>query len=234
MDMTKRERFTGLATAAAVLATTGVLAACGDDDERTPAAGGGATVTQSAPAAVQANEVDKAFVRQMVPHHRGAIEMAKMAAERAEHQEIKATLSPTIVKAQEAEIAKLEAAAEQLDVTPDEMSMEGHSGGRSMGSGNMGADAKTLGISMDEMGMDMSMSELEDAEPFDRAFIDAMVPHHQGAIRMARAELAKGTNPELKALAKEIVAAQEREIDQMNAWREEWYGEPSPAGGVPS
>lgn len=228
---TKRSPLRTIATATAVLATAGVLAACGDDDEGS--ASSGTTATQAA-SAVQGNEVDKAFVRQMIPHHQGAIEMAKMAEEKAEHQEIKATLSPAIVKAQEAEIATLTKIAGQLGVTPDEMSMESHSGGHSMGSSNMEADAKTLGISMENMGMDMSMSDLEDADPFDQAFIDAMVPHHQGAIRMARAELAKGTNPELKAIAEDIVAAQEKEIKEMNSWREEWYGEPSPAGGVPS
>jgi len=35
------------------------------------------------------------------------------------------------------------------------------------------------------------MIHLEEAIPFDRAFIDAMIPHHQGAIRMARLELAR-------------------------------------------
>ena len=45
----------------------------------------------------------------------------------------------------------------------------------------------------------MKMGALKDAKPFDRAFIDEMIPHHQGAIRMARAELAKGSDPELWA-----------------------------------
>jgi uncharacterized protein (DUF305 family) len=87
---------------------------------------------------------------------------------------------------------------------------------------------------MDDMGMSMKMGALKDAKPFDRAFIDEMIPHHQGAIRMARAELAKGSDPELKKVATAIVAAQKKEIAQMNSWREQWYGSPSPAGGVPA
>jgi len=57
-------------------------------------------------------------------------------------------------------------------------------------------------------------------------------PHHQGAIRMAPVELAKCNDPRLKAVARGIVAAQTKEIRQMDTWRTDWYGEPSPAGGV--
>ena len=60
-----------------------------------------------------------------------------------------------------------------------------------------------------------------------------MVPHHQGAIRMAQIELAEGNDEETKSLARAIIEAQSREITQMNEWRTEWYGSPSPAGGIP-
>jgi len=94
-------------------------------------------------------------------------------------------------------------------------------------------DADALGLDMDEMGMSMDMDELDGAQPFDRAFIDAMIPHHQGAIRMARAELAKGKQRQLRRIARAIVKAQAKEIRQMNVWRTAWYGAASPAGGVP-
>ncbi len=81
--------------------------------------------------------------------------------------------------------------------------------------------------------MDHDGAALEGADPFDRAFIDAMVPHHQGAIRMARAQLDKGSDGELDALDEDVIESQSREIEQMNEWRIEWYGKPSPAGGVP-
>lgn len=100
--------------------------------------------------------------------------------------------------------------------------------------GAMDADARTLGLSMDDMGMSMDVEGLRTARPFDRAFIDQMIPHHQGAIRMARAQLENGRNAQLKAIATAIVEAQEREIAQMNAWRRDWYGVGSPAGGVPA
>ena len=49
-----------------------------------------------------------------------------------------------------------------------------------------------------------------------------MVPHHQGAIRMAHAELAEGSNPQLKKIATGIVIDQAKEIGQMNSWRSDW------------
>lgn len=65
--------------------------------------------------------------------------------------------------------------------------------------------------------------------PFDRAFIDAMVPHHDSAILMANEATEAGlTEPELIAIAGNIVITQQREIDQMLAWRETWFGPGSP------
>ena len=63
------------------------------------------------------------------------------------------------------------------------------------------------------------------AVPFDRSFIDAMVPHHEQAIEMARAAKAAGlTEPVLVDIADAIVETQQAEIDRMKAWREEWFG----------
>lgn len=52
----------------------------------------------------------------------------------------------------------------------------------------------------------------------DRDFALMMIAHHQGAIDMAKVELQYGKEPELKALAERIIAAQEKEIAQMLDW----------------
>jgi len=73
------------------------------------------------------------------------------------------------------------------------------------------------------MGVMMNLQELTNREPFDRAFIDAMIPHHQSAIDMARVALENSDDPKIKELAENIVSAQQKEIEQMKQWREEWY-----------
>lgn len=58
----------------------------------------------------------------------------------------------------------------------------------------------------------------------DQAFIEMMVPHHQMAVDMAKVELARGTDPQTKALATKVIAEQAEEITQMKAWYKAWYG----------
>jgi uncharacterized protein (DUF305 family) len=61
--------------------------------------------------------------------------------------------------------------------------------------------------------------------PFDQAFIDAMIAHHREAIEMAKAAQARGlTQPDLETIANDIIASQQREIDEMLSWREQWFG----------
>ncbi len=164
----------------------------------------------------EAEETDGAFITQMVPHHESAIEMAEMARDRAQHREVR-TLAAAIIDAQSNEIDQLEGHHQRLFDEPMDS-----------------ADHGTLGLATHESGMETDMMALEKARPFDRAFIDAMIPHHQGAIRMARIELAEGEDAEVQALAEAIIEAQSREIVAMNQWRVDWYGAPSPAGGIPS
>ena len=69
---------------------------------------------------------------------------------------------------------------------------------------------------MDKMQADMDVGMM--AEDIDVAFICGMIPHHQGAIDMAKAELAYGDDPFARELAEKIIAAQEAEIAQMKEW----------------
>ena len=172
--------------------------------------------------AATGNATDKAFVSEMPMHHEMAIEMAQMAKMQGEHAQIKST-ARAIVKAQSEEITKLKRIARTLGVNPvdagDHMAMM------------EGLD--TLGLTMKQASMEMTMGDLDGSKPFDREFIDMMVPHHQGAIRMARAELKRGVNGQLRTIARAIIGSQAKEIREMNTWRTEWYGAPSPAGDVP-
>ena len=198
------------------LAIGATLAGCGDDDTTT-ASTPGTTATQAAPkSTASAAVVDQAFVRQMVPHHMMAVEMAEMANDSAEHEEVK-TLAGGIISAQNKEIAELQAIAKELGVTPDKPM------GQSGAGATMADDAAALGLTMEQMGMSMDMTALQRADPFDKAFIDEMTAHHQGAIAMAKAQLAGGEDPDLKKIATAIVSAQEKEIAQMAAWKAKWY-----------
>jgi uncharacterized protein (DUF305 family) len=70
-------------------------------------------------------------------------------------------------------------------------------------------------------GMETTNSEMmagATATDIDVAFVCAMIPHHRGAITMARAELAKGDDPFARQLAEAVIAAQEKEIADMLAW----------------
>ena len=148
---------------------------------------------------------DERFIDAMVPHHRGAVEMAEVALENAEHEEIR-RLSEEIVSAQEAEIEELKR-IKQEEFGTSRVPMDMDPG------------------QMEGMGMTADPQALADEEPFDEAFIGAMIPHHRSAIQMANVALEKSDNPQIEELAGEIVQAQEREISQMQTWHNEWYPE---------
>ena len=144
---------------------------------------------------------DAAFVDAMVPHHQSAVEMAEVALDNAEREEIK-TLAREIIGSQRAEIEMF---------------------GKLRG----GLDGPTMQeMSEEEMNRSMGMMDARDLagqRPFDRAFIDAMTPHHESAVAMAEVALQESENPEIRRIAEDIVSAQKHEISQMKEWREEWY-----------
>lgn len=137
---------------------------------------------------------DARFIDSMIVHHEGALAMAQQALEAAERTEIR-ELAEAIIRAQQTEIAQMRAwrSAWYPDLAP------------------------TNGMQMD-MG---PMSIAEGSTPFEQRFIEAMIPHHEGAILMARDALQKAERQEIKDLAQAIITAQESEIAQMRQWLQE-------------
>lgn len=74
---------------------------------------------------------------------------------------------------------------------------------------------------MMKRGMSM-MLQGKTGDNFDRAFIQMMIPHHQGAIDMAELALENAKHEEMKQLARDIIEAQQREIDMMKEWQKNW------------
>ncbi|WP_291358965.1 DUF305 domain-containing protein [Devosia sp.] len=89
----------------------------------------------------------------------------------------------------------------------------------SMGSMEMDAAHTDLMAGMDAMNQDMMIGAM--AEDIDVAFVCGMIPHHQGAISMAKAELEHGDDEWAKEMAQKVIDAQEAEIADMLAWLEE-------------
>ena len=146
---------------------------------------------------------DERFIDAMVPHHEGAVEMARVALENAEHPEIE-RLARHIISNQEAEINELESIKREeygTSQVPSHMSMG----------------------QMKRMGMMMNPQALADMQPFDKAFIDDMIPHHLSAIEIAQVARDEIDNPKIREPAAGIVSAQKREISQMKQWRTRWY-----------
>ncbi len=73
-----------------------------------------------------------------------------------------------------------------------------------------------MNAGMTKMNKDMAGAPMN-GNP-DHDFVTMMIPHHQGAIDMAKTELRYGKDPEMRKLARDIIAAQAKEIAQMNAW----------------
>ncbi len=140
------------------------------------------------------NAVDRAFVADMVPHHQSAVAMAKIAQERGESAFVK-QLADDIVRTQNQEIDVMRREDQTL--------------------AEAGIQKGSLGVAEHMMGMDADVESLKTAKPFDKAFITEMIPHHEGAVTMAKAELSKGKSTKLKLVAQGIVTAQEREIAAM-------------------
>lgn len=145
-------------------------------------------------------ESEAAFISGMIPHHREAVESARAILSSTERPEVR-TLARDVIATQTEEIALLEGWL-----------------------GRWYPDAPEAAYT--PMMAPASGSPAE----ADRAFLEGMIEHHQGALDMARAYLDAdfAKHPEVVRLAEAIVAVQNGEIEQMEAWLGAWYGDAEP------
>lgn len=157
-------------------------------------------------------EYDLRFIDAMIPHHEGAIAMAKAAQEKSQRPEMQ-QLAREIISAQEREIAQLKQWRKTWYPDAGNTPMAYHA--------EMGHSMPMTEEQRQSMMMTRDLGAV-DAE-FDRRFIRAMIPHHEGAVEMGKDALNKTQRAEIRQLSQAIVSAQEQEIEQMKQWEKSWY-----------
>jgi len=159
---------------------------------------------------------DQQFIDMMAPHHQGAVAMAQLALQHSQHAKLR-QLAHAIISSQDREIKQMKTWRKAWfgsATTPPMSHM-------------MMLPGMSMSMSMN---MPREIQKLRTAHPFDKAFLDAMVPHHQSAVAAARLELSRGTHGALEALARSIIVDQNREIAEMKTWRKAWYGNAGMSG----
>jgi len=158
---------------------------------------------QSAPSAA-AQPYDLQFLDTMIAHHEGAIEMAKAAETKTQIAELK-SFAAKIVADQQRENNEMKRWRDGWFAgKPSALNME------------------MAGMKDSMKGMNTTKMNAASGSVFDLEFVNQMIPHHQGAILMAREALTKAEHPEIKTLANQIIKAQEAEIKMMQDWKAKW------------
>lgn len=143
---------------------------------------------------------DVDFARSMIPHHQGAIYMAEIVLKFGKDASVK-KLANEIIAAQKIEIAQMRA-------------WLGKNGTQPAGT-NADAAKKAYTDVNAKMHKDMTMTFTGNA---DVEFMKGMIPHHEGAVDMAKVVLAFGKDAELRKLADDVVRTQNEEITMMQDW----------------
>jgi uncharacterized protein (DUF305 family) len=158
-------------------------------------------------------DLDLRFIDAMTPHHQGAVEMAKEAQQKSKRPEIQ-KLAAEIIKAQDTEIAQMKQWRKAWYPKASDTPMAYNA---QMGHMMAMSPEQKQGMMMSQ---DLGAADAD----FDLRFIGAMIPHHEGAVMMAKDVLGKTKRPEIKQMAEAIIASQQTEIQQMQQWRKAWYG----------
>lgn len=175
--------------------------------EQPRAASSGATHTSAAAAQTTLSSADVEFVRMMIPHHFQALVMSEMAPSRSQDQELLA-LANRIDVAQTIEIATMQGwqARNGLEVTDAEESYQ---------------DVLLQPDLLEQMGM-ATPAELDDMSAaegtaFDIQFLELMIEHHEGAVRMTIDVIANGSDFVIQQMATDMLTTQTTQIIQMEA-----------------
>ena len=155
---------------------------------------------------------DLRFIDSMLPHHQGALVMAQSAIQKSKRPEL-VKFAKNIITEQKKEIAQMQQWRKQWYPTASATPIMWHA--------EMNHEMPMTTAHKESMMMNMSLGEADAG--FDKRFLDAMIPHHQGAVTMAKDSLKKSKRPELQKLAQNIMASQQAEISQMTRWQQQWY-----------
>jgi len=159
-------------------------------------------------------EFDLRFIDGMILHHQGAIAMAEAVLQNSQREEMR-QLAEAVIAAQQAEIDQMQQWRQAWYPNASAEPMMYHA--------QMG---HTMVMTPEMQAAMMMAGDLGKAdEEFDLRFINAMIPHHEGALVMAEQVLERSDRPELQQIAEDILTTQQAEIDQMQQWRQEWYSQ---------
>lgn len=84
--------------------------------------------------------------------------------------------------------------------------------------------SKTVSSSVSDMSMSDMVDEIKNktGDEYDKAFIEGMIAHHEGAVEMAKLSATNAKHAEIKELSEAIISAQQKEIKQMKQWQIDW------------
>ncbi|GGO27709.1 hypothetical protein GCM10010116_55550 [Microbispora rosea subsp. aerata] len=139
---------------------------------------------------------DVRFAEAMIPHHRQALEMARLAAARAGDPLVTA-VADRVADGQRREIAVMESWLRGLGRTPPPAHDHGQGG---------------YGMAGEE---ELNRLRTARGRAFDTLFLTLMIRHHEGAVRMAARELRRGRDRVMRAMAQDVVSGQQIEIARM-------------------
>jgi uncharacterized protein (DUF305 family) len=172
-----------------------------------------------------AMDLDQMYIDMMIPHHASIIAMAEAALPRLSDQRLQ-TIAKAIVAAQQPEIDELRGFRQDWYGDAAPMPMDGPM------METMAEMMPDISGAMDKMAFQMDaaaqVAAVCAADNPDLTFIDLAIPHHRMAIEASQAVLDHATHPELREFARRVVDAQQREVDELTAIRQELAGGATP------